>query len=104
VYWSWYGGLPLPFLALLAGRGDTVAAGILALGSRIVGPLADLAAVGVIGYDVVWQQQALIGQTLPAALGLLLIAAHLARRQREGGPAARRSRSSAARAETPPIQ
>jgi alpha-1,6-mannosyltransferase len=77
--WPWYATLPAAVLPLEAGGADVVAVLVLAAGSRLVAPIGDAASIGVVGPDWFTAQQALVGQTLPAAAGLALTIGRLAR-------------------------
>ena len=70
--WPWYATLPAAILPLEAGTVDVAIALVLAAGSRLVAPIGDAASLGVVGTDSFTNQQALLGQSLPAAAGLAL--------------------------------
>jgi hypothetical protein len=70
--WPWYATLPAAVLPLEAGFVDIAAIVVLTLGSRLVAPIGDAASLGVVGTDLFTGLQELIGQTIPAIVGLVL--------------------------------
>lgn len=75
VEWPWYAALPIGLLPLVPDGFAVAASVLLVLSSRLVAPYGDAATVGVVGYDTFGDEQALVGQTLPALAGLVLAAA-----------------------------
>ncbi|GAB3397892.1 hypothetical protein GCM10027568_34170 [Humibacter soli] len=70
--WPWYATLPAAVLPLEAGVVDIAAVVALTVGSRLVAPIGDAAALGVVGTDTFRGVQAFVGQTIPAVIGLVL--------------------------------
>ncbi|NNC11054.1 hypothetical protein HII28_04060 [Planctomonas sp. JC2975] len=68
--WPWYAALPAAVLPLEAGLVEVVAVLVLTLGSRLVAPIGDAASLGVVGTDLFTSTQELVGQTIPAIVGL----------------------------------
>ena len=75
VEWPWYAALPAAILPLVPDGAAVAATAVLVLGSRLVAPYGDAATVGVVGFDTFGDEQALVGQTLPALLALALTGA-----------------------------
>lgn len=85
--WPWYAALPVAILPLTPGAVEIAAAVVLALGSRLIAGIGDEANLGLVGVEAFTRQQALLGQTIPAALALLLLPAGWSRRRRGPVPA-----------------
>ncbi|RIX28555.1 glycosyltransferase 87 family protein [Amnibacterium setariae] len=94
--WPWYAALPAAVLPLVPSRAHAIAVLVLAAGSRIVAPIGDAAQVGAVGTDLFESVQPLVGQTLPALIGLALTVPALVRR---GGVGPGRTASDATRDE-----
>lgn len=75
VEWPWYAALPAAILPLVPDGAAVAATAVLVLGSRLVAPYGDAAAVGLVGHDTFRNEQALVGQTLPALAALALAGA-----------------------------
>jgi hypothetical protein len=81
--WPWYAVLPAAVLPLVARAPEAAVALLLAVASRLVAPIGDASQVGAVGPELFDSVQALVGQTVPAVLGLaVLLAAAVARRRR----------------------
>jgi hypothetical protein len=91
--WPWYAALPSALLALTAEELDAVMILLLALASRLVAPIGDASSVGAMQWTLFTTMQALIGQTVPAAIGLWATVARVWERRRGRGEdgAARRA-------------
>jgi hypothetical protein len=59
-------------LPLCAGIADIAAVLALAAGSRLVAPIGDAAALGIANTVTIVTVQAAVGQTIPAATGLVI--------------------------------
>jgi hypothetical protein len=70
--WPWYAALPAAVLPLYAGIADIAAVLALAAGSRLVAPIGDAAALGIANTVTIVTVQAAVGQTIPAATGLVI--------------------------------
>jgi alpha-1,6-mannosyltransferase len=70
--WPWYATLPAAILPLGAGAADLIAIVAFTLGSRLVAPIGDAASLGVVGVDSFRGVQALVGQTIPAVIALVI--------------------------------
>jgi hypothetical protein len=68
--WPWYAALPSALLALTAAELDGVLILLLALGSRLVAPLGDANVASAMSWQLFTTVQALVGQTIPAIVGV----------------------------------
>ena len=83
--WPWYAALPSALLALAAEELDAVVILLMALGSRLVAPIGDASSVGAMQWTLFTTMQALVGQTVPAAIGLWATVTRVRERRRERG-------------------